>query len=371
MSLKILLAGGGTAGHINPALAIAGYVLKRRPDSEIAFVGTREGMEADLVPKEGFKIYYADVRGFKRKFSAYNLGAAVRAVTSLFDAKKILKDFKPDVVIGTGGYVSGPILYMAAKEGYKTAIHEQNVFPGFTSRVLSRYVDRVMISFDDSRKYFKDSGKLTLVGNPIRQEMIYCKREESRKELILDHRPLVVSFAGSLGAREINKTIISMLEYIIRDGAIQFIHACGDRGYKWVPDMIKEKGIELDKHADVRIERYIYDMPRVMAASDLVISRAGAITLSELAACGKPSILIPSPNVTHNHQQINAQSFEKIGAAKVILEKELCAQKLYGTILSLLKAPDTLKLMSQNALKLAVFDSVEKIYSEIIQLTDK
>jgi UDP-N-acetylglucosamine--N-acetylmuramyl-(pentapeptide) pyrophosphoryl-undecaprenol N-acetylglucosamine transferase len=193
MRLKILLAGGGTAGHINPALAIAGYVLKRRPDSQIAFVGTKEGMEADLVPKEGYKIYYADVRGFKRKLSAYNLGAAVRVVTSLFDAKKILNDFKPDIVIGTGGYVSGPVLYMAAKEGYKTAIHEQNVFPGFTSRVLSRYVDRVMISFDDSRRYFKNGGKIVLVGNPIRQEMIEKDQDSLIERRWIHRRPSMIS----------------------------------------------------------------------------------------------------------------------------------------------------------------------------------
>ena len=366
--MRVLLAGGGTAGHINPALAIAKHIRSHRPDAEIAFVGTKEGIESDLIPKEGFPIFYIDVRGFKRKLSLYNLGAARRAFTSLFQAGKIIKEFRPDIAIGTGGYVSGPVIFVAAKKKIPTLIHESNVFPGETSRMLSKVCDEVLLAFEDARQYFPKDAKTFLVGNPLRDEIVMSNREKSREQLgIGKDEKFVVSFAGSLGAREINKAIINMLPRIKSDGDIRYLHATGDRGWQWAPQLAKEVGLS-EQDERVKIVRYIYNMPAVMAAADLVVSRSGALTLSELAACAKPSILIPSPNVTHNHQEINARSFEKAGASRVMLEHDMTSQKIYEMIRSILSDPQELINMSRNAQKLAVYDSCDKIYDRILEL---
>jgi len=366
--LKVLLAGGGTAGHINPALAIAKYIRARGAGNEVLFVGTREGLEHQLVPREGFSIEYVDVRGFKRKLSLYNIGTARRAVTSIGEARAVIKRFSPDVVVGTGGYVSWPVLYSAARMGIPTAIHEQNSFPGVTSRLLSRRVDRVMISFEDSRRYFKDGDKLILTGNPVREEMIYAKKDEARRSLGLDSRPFVVSFAGSLGAREINKCVIDLLGLIKDEHGVQYLHATGERGYLWVPEKIAEAGIDLSRYPELRVEKYIYDMPLVMAAADLVICRCGAITLSELAVQGKASILIPSPNVANDHQEHNARAFEKAGAAVVVREAQMSAPLLRSLIKELTEDDARRQTMERNAHSLAIFDSCDKIYSIIASL---
>ena len=367
--MRILMAGGGTAGHINPALAVANYIKGRCPLSEIAFVGTKEGLESTLVAKAGFDISFIDVRGFKRKLSTYNIGALKRVFTSYGEAKKIIKTFAPDIVIGTGGYVSGPVLFAASRLKIPTMIHEQNAFPGFTSRALARCVDKVLLSFEDSRKHFKcPDSKVEVVGNPIRQEMIREKKEESRAALSLDGRPFVVSFAGSLGAREINRAVLEFLDRLCATEKFQYLHATGERGWLWMPKSIEERGIDLSCHKNISVVDYIYDMPTVMSAADLVISRAGAITLSELAAMGKPSVLIPSPNVTNNHQYYNARSFAARGAAVVLDENKIYEGGLYEAIEALIDDPERMDVMGAAAQKLAVFDSAEKIYECAVKL---
>lgn len=364
--MRILFAGGGTAGHVNPALAIAKYIRARKPNAQIAFAGTRGGIENTLVPKEGFPIYYIDVRGFKRKFSWYNVGAAKRAVTSLFEAGRLLDQWKPDIVVGTGGYVSWPILYIAAKRKIPTVIHEQNACPGVTSKLLGRMVDHILISFPESRKYFnRPNKKITLTGNPIREEMILIKKNEAREKLGLDSRPFVVSFAGSLGAREINKVMIDFIGLIKDEGKFQFLHTTGDRGWLWMPQKIKEAGIDLEKYPDIRVKQYIFNMPEVMAAADLLICRAGAITLGEIAVMNKASILIPSPNVTNNHQFHNACAFGRAEAAIVLEEKDLTAEGLYQIVENLIVHPERIKKMEKAAADLAIYDSTAKIYEVI------
>jgi UDP-N-acetylglucosamine--N-acetylmuramyl-(pentapeptide) pyrophosphoryl-undecaprenol N-acetylglucosamine transferase len=369
--MRVLFAGGGTAGHVNPALAIAKYIRQRKPGTNIAFVGTREGIERSLIPKEGFPIFYIDVRGFRRRLCWYNVGAAKRAVSSLFEAGELLKDFRPDVVVGTGGYVSWPVLYMAAKRKIPTLIHEQNACPGITSRLLGRKVDQILISFEESRKYFSKKKPVILTGNPIREEMLLQKKQAAREKLGLDERPFVVSFAGSLGAREINRVMIRLIEHIKDAKNIRLLHATGERGWKWVPKRLKEAGIELEKYPHIQVVPYIYNMPDAMAAADLLICRAGAITLSEIAAMNKASVLIPSPNVTNNHQFHNAVTFGDRGAAIVIEEKELTAERLYEIVEKLCADGGKRRRMERAAANLAIYDSTEKIYGAICHAIEK
>lgn len=366
--MRILFAGGGTAGHVNPALAVAKYIRERKPSGEIAFVGTREGIESTLVPKEGFPLFYIDVRGFRRKLCWYNVGAARRAVSSLFEAGRLLSKYRPDVVVGTGGYASWPVLYRAAMMKIPTLIHEQNACPGVTSRLLSRRVDEILISFEESRRYFDQKKPVILTGNPIREEMLLQKKKEAREKLGLDDRPFVVSFAGSLGAREINKTMISFISLIKNDLSLRLLHATGDRGWKWVPEKIAETGVDLSRYPHIKIEPYIYNMPDVMAAADLLICRSGAITLSEIAALNKASILIPSPNVTNNHQLHNALAFGQSGAAVVIEEKNLTPTGLYAVVKELCLDSSKRKKMESKAAELAIYDSTAKIYEAICRI---
>jgi len=369
--MRVLLAGGGTAGHINPAIAIANTVRKKRPESVIAFCGTPAGMENDLVSREGYQMYHVDIQGFKRKLSLYNLTSARKAAGALRRSDEILDEFRPDVVIGTGGYVSWPVVNRAAKRGIPTMIHEQNAFPGLTSRMLSRVVDRVMISFDASRKYFKDEKKLILVGNPVRDEIIYKRGSVSKKELGLSDKPFVLSFAGSLGAREVNRAMIDFIGLIKDEGRIQLLHATGSNGWKWFPQKLREAGTEIDEYPDISVREYIYDMPSVMSAADIVISRAGAITLAELAVQGKPAILIPSPNVANDHQSHNARAFEEAGAAAVLPESEMTGESIREKLYSIIDDRERLRSMGEAAQKLAIYDSCEKIYSILCSLYEQ
>ena len=369
--MKILLAGGGTAGHINPALSIANFIKSRKPECEIRFVGSKEGLETTLVPKAGYQLSTIEVYGFKRSLSLYNIKAIGHLLSSVREAGRIIDAFQPDVVIGTGGYVSGPVLYAASRRKLPTAIHEQNAFPGVTTRILSRMVDRVMISFESSRVHFKDQKKPVLVGNPIREEMLFCAKEEARAKLALPQGPLVASFAGSLGAREFNKSSVDVIARNVRDRKFCHIHATGKYGWRWVPGLLAEKGVSLEGQDAIRVSEYIYNMPDVMAAADLLVCRSGAITLGEIAVMGKPAILIPSPNVTNNHQYHNAMAFVNAGAAVLLEEKEATGDRIYTQICELLGDPAKLREMAENAHKLAIFDSTQKIYDLINELIRK
>lgn len=371
--MKILLSGGGTAGHINPALAIAAKIKKENPDAVIAFVGTPNGMENKLVSRAGYPIYHVDVRGFVRSFSPKsiikNAGTAVMAVTSPIKAKKIIKEFKPDAVIGTGGYVSWPVLKAAASLGIPTLIHEQNAVVGMTTDMLSKVVDRVMISFEESREQFKcKSDKIVLVGNPTNPEIFKVSYEEERKKLEIGDTPYLLSYGGSLGAKVINNNVFDIIESGRFKGKIRHTHGVGS--YEWGvrKDEIEKRGI--NKADGVELAEYIYDMPSKMSASDLVIARAGAITLAELAILGKPAILIPSPNVTNNHQYKNAKVVSDAGGAVLIEEKDLTPSLLSDTIEALLFDKSRLEKMSQSMKKLAITDSEDKIYKEIKTLLE-
>ena len=365
--MKVLLAGGGTAGHINPALAIAGYIRKKRPDTEFLFIGNRGGMEQRLVPQAGFDIKSITISGFKRSLSPKgmieNVKTVKRTITSSFEAKKIIAEFKPDICIGTGGYVSGPVIRTASKMGIPCIIHEQNAYPGITNKMLSKSVKKVMLAVPDAKKYF-DKVDVVVTGNPVRGDILTADKEQSRKELGLDERPVVLSFGGSLGARRINESVADLIARSGKDGKYQHIHAYGSYG-DWFPQLVMDKGTDIRKCDNLDIRPYIDNMPTCMAAADLVICRAGAITLSEIQAMGKPAILIPSPNVAENHQYHNAMALVNVGAADIIEESELTGELLERKADKLLLNPEKLQQTSENLRKMAITDANERIYSVV------
>ena len=369
--MRILFAGGGTAGHINPALAIAGYVREKQPDAEILYVGCKGGMEERLVPRAGFEFRGITVQGFRRKLTPKAIGENIVTVKKAIDAgrdsRKIIQEFKPDICIGTGGYVSGPVIRAAAKLGIPTLIHEQNAFPGITNKMLAKHATRVMLAMPAAKKHFKGKCKFVETGNPVRGEILTAEREKARAELGLDERPVILSFGGSLGARIINESLADVIARSASDGKYQHIHAYGQYG-KWFPDLLREKGADLEKADNLDIREYINNMPTCLAAADVVIARAGAITLSEIQVKGKPSILIPSPNVAENHQYHNAMALVEKNAAVMIEEKDLTPEKLTEEIEKLASDPERLKEYSENAKKMAVGDAAKRIYAVIIEV---
>lgn len=367
--MRILFAGGGTAGHINPALAIAGYIKERHPDAEISYIGTADKLEARLVPEKGYDFYTIDVAGFQRKISFENLvknvKAVKKAIVSSSDSKKLIKKINPDIVVGTGGYVSGPVLKQAQKLGIKTAIHEQNAFPGVTTKLLAPGANAVMLAMPEAEQYLNLKKKPIITGNPVRSELLSMSYKEAREKLgIKDDKPLILSFGGSLGARRINEAVTEFIKWHNGTNKFYHIHATGKIGYNTMKDALS--GIELSNMVDLR--EYINDMDLCMAAADLVICRAGAITLSELQACGKPAILIPSPYVAENHQFHNAMSLKKCGAAEIIEEKDLSGEALVAAVKDLIENKEKLNTMSEAAVKSSILDSNERIYRVLMQL---
>lgn len=368
--MRVLIATGGTGGHVNPALAVAGEIKKQYPDAEICFVGTADRIESKIVPAAGFPLKTIEISGFKRGFSPADIKANIKTVTRLLKSsgavKKIINDFKPDVAVGFGGYVSGPVIRMAAKMGIPTAIHEQNAYPGVTNKALAEKVDAVMLTVEAAKERLKCKNEPIITGLPIRSELLTANPELSRAELGFDEKPLVLCMGGSLGARAINEAIIDA----IADGRkskYNYLIATGQYGL-WVPDKMREKGVEPDDEKNIEIRTYINDMDRCLSAADLVICRAGASSLSEFEALGKASVLIPSPNVTENHQFHNAMALVNNGAAVIIEEKELSGAKLGEEIDRLLSDKTLLKSIGDNARKMAVTDAAQRICGIVTSL---
>lgn len=365
--MKVLLTGGGTGGHIYPALAVAGYIREREPETQILYVGAKGGMEERLVPQAGFSFRSITISGFQRKLSLKNIGrnirTAVRVFTSSAEARKIIREFAPDICMGTGGYVSGPVIREAAKLGVPSVIHESNAYPGVTTKMLAKKVDRVMLAVPDAEAYF-EGVPCTLTGNPVRPEVIRARREDARHALHLDSRPMILSFGGSLGARAINEAVAELLVRSGKDGRFQHVHGYGQYG-KWMPGLLAEKGLELQSAPHIDLREYIDNMAQCLAAADLVICRAGAITLSELQAQGKGAILIPSPNVAENHQYHNAMALVKRGAAVLIEEKELSGAALCRKVDEIFAQPGGAASLGRHASEMAITDANERIYQVI------
>ena len=371
--MNIVFTCGGTAGHINPALAVANLLRERKPDAKILFVGAEGGMETKLVPREGYELETVKVAPYLRKLTPK---AIKHNLTTLFDlraarkkADRIIREFRPDVIVGTGGYASYPMLRQGAKRGVPTAVHEANAMPGLTTRMVADSASRIMVCFEESKNYYKNPERVEVVGMPVRKEFLYTTRAEARKKLGLGDEPLLVSAWGSLGAREMNKRMADFLALEVRDGCPwRHVHATGSYGWRWMPDLVKEKGVDLAAHPELEMREYIHNMPDLMAAADLILTRAGASSLNELEASGTPCIIIPSPNVTDNHQEKNARVLERSGAARVLLEPSLSAEALYDAAKELMNDAEARRTMQENLRKMAVVDSAERIYNTILEL---
>lgn len=365
--MRVLMTGGGTGGHVNPAIAIANTIREREKDSVIAFVGTERGIENKLVPKFGYKVYHVEIQGLKRKLTLSNIKTAYLAVTSVFKAKKLVKEFKPDVVIGTGGYVCWPVVKAAADMGIPTVLHESNALPGVAVRMLEKYVDVVYTNFEATINRLKYPEKAVRVGNPLVGGFIGEKKESDVKK---GYEKLLLSYGGSLGAMRVNGEMLKVMrDYSAKHPEVLHIHASGAIEKETAQKTFVEYGLE--KYDNLQLVEYIYDMPEKMAAADLVISRAGAMTLSELAMMNKPCILIPSPNVTDNHQYKNAVELEKKDAAVVFEEKELDEGVLTGAVSELLADGERLAMMGKNIGGFAVRNTNELIYNGVRKLVDQ
>lgn len=370
--MHILFAGGGTAGHINPALAVAGYIKEKHPNAKISYIGTERGLESRLVREAGYDFYAIEVAGFQRKLSLENIKRNISAVKKMFVssavAKKLLLELKPDVVVGTGGYVSGPVLREAAKLKIRTCIHEQNAYPGITTKALAGMVDSVMLAMPEAEKHLKCRSKPIVTGNPVRGSILTADRDAARAKLGVGNRPMILSFGGSLGAQPINDAVVGLIAEHAASGKYFHLHGTGKNGYEEMIAKLKERGINPDELENISVREYINDMDDCLAAADVVICRSGAITLSELQNCGKPSILIPSPYVAENHQFHNAMTLKNVGAAEVIEEKDLSERTLADAVYSMIDNKSKLEQMGSKALKTAISDANLRIYNVIMRL---
>ncbi len=360
---KILFATGGTGGHINPALAVAGYIKENYPNAEILFVGTADRMEAQLVPAAGYDFKTIEIQGFSRELNLsglkHNLITIKKLLKSEGQAKKIIAEFNPDVVIGFGGYVSGPVLSVAARMGIPTAVHEQNAFPGVTNKSLAKKVDVVMLTAPEAEKLLKPKNPCVVTGLPIRGEIITANKEFARAEMKLDSRPLILSMGGSLGARAINEAVKYLILNRYEKKDCYYLHATGKAGVAMIDDIGKE--IDLGSNPQIMLREYINDMDRCLAAADLVVCRAGASSLSEIQALGKPSILVPYPYAAENHQFYNAKTMSDRDAAILIEEKDFTGERLLSEVEKLISEPNRLEIMGENAKAMAIVDASQRI----------
>lgn len=366
--MRVLMTGGGTGGHVYPALAIAEIIKKNVPGAEIAFVGTKKGIENRLVPEAGYCLYHIEIQGIRRSLSLSNFKTAYLVMTSPKKAKEIIRDFKPDLVIGTGGYVCWPLLRAASSMGIPSMVHESNALPGVAVRQLQGQVDVILTNFAETAQQLKAKEKIVHVGNPLRSECGTVSREEARRRLGIpaDHFT-VLSFGGSLGAQKLNEAAVGLMRsFGAREEKVTHIHAGGARGYENARSLFSAYG--LDRNRRLILKDYIYDMPLHMAAADLVICRAGAMTLTELAAMGKAAILIPSPNVTDNHQYKNAKVLADAGAAKLMEESEYTEEGFCALVRALYENEGERHAMSEKIRAFASEDVEKRIYEEICAL---
>ena len=367
--MKVLFTCGGTAGHINPAVALARMFQERVDDCQVLFVGAKGGMEERLVPKEGFPLETVTISSFWRSVSPSGLKHNLKTLRNLSVSKKeaaqILDGFQPDLVVGTGGYASYPVVNEAAHRGIPTAVHESNAVPGLTTQRLSKVADRVMVGYEESREHYSRPDRVVVTGTPVRGDFFRYTRQEARKQLGLDDdRPLLLSYWGSLGAEVMNRKMADFIAQECYDGTpFHHTHGAG-RDYGWLKEELNKRGLNLEG-TGVEVREYIYDMPLVMAAADVVLCRAGASTISELTAIAKPSILVPSPNVTANHQEKNARVLADQGAAVLLLEKNCGDKTLYLQAEDLLREPRRREEMIRALSAMAVPDAGEKIYTTL------
>ena len=370
---KMIFTCGGTAGHINPAIALAQLAREKEPTVEILFVGAERGLEKDLVPKAGYHFRTVHISSFHRSFKPHeikhNLISACNLLRSPREARAILREFQPDVVIGTGGYASFPLVKAAAKAGIPTAVHESNMVPGLTTEMLEPFANRIMVGFESCRKYYKHPQKVAVTGTPVREDFFALTKAQAKEQLgVNDGRPLVVSFWGSLGASGMNQQMVDFLALEAAKEPFHHIHAAGSGNLTALKHALKERGVVLSEHPALDVREYIYDMARVCRAADLVICRAGASTISELTALGVPVLMVPSPYVTNNHQEKNARALEESGGAVVLLERECSGQALFQAASGILRDEERRAEMERSMLSLGIRDAGERIWQTVLEI---
>ena len=360
--MRVLLAGGGTGGHIYPALAIAEKLKALHPECEILYVGTNRGLESSIVPKRGLNFRAIAVEGLPRKVSPALFKAVGKAAGGCLEARRLVKNFRPDLVIGTGGYVCGPVVLAAKLLGVPAIIHEQNAFPGVTNKILARFVDCILVNFQASEQYFVHKERIRVTGLPVRQEVLDAKRQDGLNYFgfSADKTTLLVS-GGSRGARSLNRAMAEAYPALLRHPDLQIIHLTGTVDYEDTLKAIAQKQIDLKAHPQVIVKPYLDEMQYGLAAADFCVGRAGATFLAELTACGLPGILIPYPYAAENHQEYNAKALVDQQAALMILDKDLTGAQLSQNILDLYEHSDKRREMAENSSRMGQRDSLEQI----------
>lgn len=366
--MKVIIAAAGTAGHINPGIAIANKIKEEEPDSKIIFIGTDRGLENDLVPRAGYELKRIDAYGLSKKISIENIKKTIKTIKGFGEAKKIIKEFKPDIVIGTGGYICGATISAAHRLGIPTLLHESNAFPGKAIKYLAKKTDCILVSFKDAMPRIKNANKLVYTGTPTKvkkQNYSQNKIIDMKKNMELDlSKPTILVFGGSQGAQKINEAIIGIAKRNLNNN-YQMIWATGPKQYDIIKEQLHKENLNINYIKNMKIVPYIYNMEEVMNISDIIVARSGAMTITEISNLGKPSILIPLPNVSNNHQLYNSKVLEKVEAAKIILNDELTDEILDNQIKNIINNPQVMKQMGINASKIEAKDVENKIYKEI------
>lgn len=363
--MKVVIAAAGTAGHINPGIAIANKIKAENPKAEIIFIGTKRGLENDLVPRAGYNLKTIEAYGIQKKITITNIKNFYKTLKGFLEAKKIIDVEKPDLVIGTGGYICGAVLTAAQKQKIPTMLHESNSYPGLAVRWLAKKTNAIMIAFEETKKDLKKAKRVVLTGTPTKIKNVNVDSEKIKKQMDLKNNlPIVLVFGGSQGAMAINKAIAEIIKNRLNKN-YQIIWAPGKKQYDIIKEELSKDNIDINNISNVKVVPYIYNMQEVLAVSDLVISRSGAMTITELSIMGKPAIFIPLPSRNANRQEDNARVMEKLKAARVILNENLQYDELARLVEELITDEKQLKIMGQNATKIAIDNAEERIYEEI------
>lgn len=368
--MKVVIAAAGTAGHINPGLAIAKKIQEEQKDSKIIFIGTTRGLENDLVPRAGYELKTIDAYGLSKKISIDNIKKMIKTLKGFGEAKKILKEINPDIVIGTGGYICGATISAAHKLNIPTLLHESNAFPGKAVKMLAKKTDTILVSFEDAISRIKHAKKIVYTGTPVKtKKQNYTaeqKKEIIQKAGLKNDKPIALIFGGSQGARKINEAILEII-HTGKNKDYQMIWATGPKQYDIIKEKLEDNNQNINYIQNTKILPYIYNMEEIMNVVDLIVARSGAMTITEIAKVGKPSILVPLPNVSHDHQLYNAKVLQNVGAADIILDNELTGEKLNSNIESIVLNKEKCKSMGEKALTVATDNVENKIYAQIIE----
>lgn len=369
--MRVIISAAGTGGHINPAIAIANKIKEKQPDSKIIFIGTNRGLENDLVPRAGYKLKTIEAYGLKKDISLTNLKHIFQTISSRKVVKKIIDEFKPDLVLGTGGYICGPVFSAAISKNIPTVFHESNAFPGKAVKMYSKKVNKILVGFEDTKSRLKDCKDVVVTGTPTKIRKLNISKERKKELLekigIRNDLPIVLVFGGSQGAQKINEAVTELVS-LNKNQKYQIIWATGAKQYDIVKENFERNNIYMNNLKNVKVLPYIYNMEEIMNISDLLVCRSGAMTITEISIVGKPAIFVPLPSMSANRQEDNALVLKKLGAAKMILNKELNGCNLSDEIDEIICDVDELEEMGKMANTIAPHDVENKIYEEILKV---